>query len=664
MNLPLATYILFHSSCKDGLKYYTEIYKLLCRDADRPFTDGIDIPVYMRTGTDEDHSSIPEIDISSSEKTLILLLVDDYMYCSRKWSNYISYIRKLHEDNELKVSIQCIALCNNAFDLDEELGKRQFISLPSCDLLEEQSWKEFQIRVFDAIIRFLQDDVEEYKLKLFISHSKKDKDRYGEQIAKELRDYIRSKTKLDSFFDANDIIDGISFGDQIKDNAEKKRTTLIVIYTDSYSEREWCQKEILFAKAAMRPIIVVSALRGTTTRAFPYIANIPHILYAGDWSEVLILALRTTLDQLYQTRYLSMLQASLSEKEQSEFNVLPFAPEAYSYTYGELSKNIIYPEPPLFKDELDGLSKINKATEPKLFLTPMQLLASEINLSGKTVGISVSESPEANSIGYGEIMFKDFIVEVSRHLLVAGAEMVYGGDLRAQGFTHLFKELSFQYGEYQQNKDRHTKYFTNYFAWPIHLNLTIQQRSQFERSRVGIVEIDAPDDYTGDKSIFLRPTDNESNLVWAKSLNKMRNKMESHVNARIILGGKLSGFKGYMAGLLEEFYIAQAMEHPVYIVGGFGGAARLIASMLLGEKTVDDAIDIARQNETYHEFTNYCASKKLSMGYDMLQMATAKGIDGLHNGLTPEDNNILFRSTNIIEIISLILKGLNYRSQQ
>ena len=86
--------------------------------------------------------------------------------------------------------------------------------------------------------------------------------------------------------------------------------------------------------------------------------------------------------------------------------------------------------------------------------------------------------------------------------------------------------------------------------------------------------------------------------------------------------------------------------------------------MLLGEKTVDDAIDIARQNETYHEFTNYCASKKLSMGYDMLQMATAKGIDGLHNGLTPEDNNILFRSTNIIEIISLILKGLNYRSQQ
>ena len=664
MNLPVAIYILFHSSCKDGLKYYTEIYKLLCRDADRPFTDGIDIPVYMRTGSDEDKNTIPEINISSSEKTLILLLVDDYMYCSRKWSEYISYIRKIQEDNKQKVCMQCIALCGNAFDLDEELGKQQFISLPTYELLEEQSWNEFQIRVFDAIIRFIQDNEEEQKLKLFISHSKKDKNKYGEQIAKELRDYIRSKTKLDSFFDANDIIDGYSFGDQIRDNVEKKRTTLIVIHTDSYSEREWCQKEILLAKAAMRPIIVVSALEGTASRTFPYIANIPHTQYRGDWSGVLILALRTTLDQLYQTKYLSMLQVSLPEKERNKFNVLPFPPEAYSYTYEELSKDIIYPEPPLFKDELDVLSRINKDGEhPKRFLTPMQLLASEINLSGMTVGISVSESPEANSIGFGDIMFRDFIVEVSRHLLVAGAHMAYGGDLRAQGFTHLFKDLSFQYGEYQQNKDRHTKYFTNYFAWPIHLGLTIQQRSQFERSRVEIAEIDAPDDYTGDKSIFLRPTDNESNLVWAKSLIKMRNKMESHVNARIILGGKLSGFKGYMAGLLEEFYIAQAMEHPVYIVGGFGGAAGLIASMLLGEKTVDDAIVIARQNETYHEFTNYCASKKLSMGYDMLQMATVKGIDGLHNGLTPEENNILFRSTNIIEIISLILKGLNDRLQ-
>lgn len=664
MTLPLTTYILFHSSCKDGLKYYTEIYKLLCRDADRPFSDGIDIPVYMRTGSDEDKSTIPEIDISSSDKTLILLLVDDYMYCSRKWSVYISYVRKLQEDNKNKVCIQCIALCGNAFDLDEELGKRQFISLPTCDLLEGKSWDEFQIRVFDAIIRFIQDNEEEQKLKLFISHSKKDKNKYGEQIAKELRDYIRSKTKLDSFFDANDIIDGYSFGDQIRDNVEKKRTTLIVIHTDSYSEREWCQKEILLAKAAMRPIIVVSALEGTASRAFPYIANIPHTQYRGDWSGVLILALRTTLDQLYQSRYLSMLQKSLSEEEQSKFNILPFAPEAYSFTYRELSKDIIYPEPPLFKDELDVLNKINKANEPKRFLTPMQLLASEINLSGMTIGISVSESPEANSLGMGDIMFRDFIVEVSRHLLVAGAHMAYGGDLRAQGFTHLFKDLSFQYGEYQQNKERQTKYFTNYFAWPIHLGLTIQQRSQFERSRVEIAEIDAPDDYTGDKSNFLRPTDNESNLVWAKSLNKMRKEMESHVDARIILGGKISGFKGYMAGLFEEYYIAQAMGHPIYIVGGFGGAAGMIASMLLGEKAIINTIDMASQNPSYHEFNAYCSKKGLSLGYEQLQLAIDKGIDGLCNGLSHEDNIVLFQSSNIIEIISLILKGLNKKLQK
>ena len=30
-----------------------------------------------------------------------------------------------------------------------------------------------------------------------------------------------------------------------------------------------------------------------------------------------------------------------------------------------------------------------------------------------------------------------------------------------------------------------------------------------------------------------------------------------------------------------------------------------------------------------------------------------------NNGLTPEENDILFHTTNILEIVSLILKGLN-----
>ena len=47
------------------------------------------------------------------------------------------------------------------------------------------------------------------------------------------------------------------------------------------------------------------------------------------------------------------------------------------------------------------------------------------------------------------------------------------------------------------------------------------------------------------------------------------------------------------------------------------------------------------------------------MGYDRLEAIVAGGIDGLKNGLTKEQNNILLQSTDVIEIVGLILKGLS-----
>jgi len=58
MRKNLAIYVLFHTSNEHGKKAYDAIYKLLCRDADHPFEDGIDIPVYLRMGDDDEHKVI------------------------------------------------------------------------------------------------------------------------------------------------------------------------------------------------------------------------------------------------------------------------------------------------------------------------------------------------------------------------------------------------------------------------------------------------------------------------------------------------------------------------------------------------------------------------------------------------------------------------------
>lgn len=654
MKKNLAVFVLYHSQYSQGKAIYSDIYKLLCRDANHPFEDGLDIPVYLRTGDDDQLRDISPINLDNTEKVFILLLVDDKMYCSDIWHNYIGQIVKLQQEHADQVLIMCVELSKFSFDIGFGLSDKQFIRLNSYSI--HDNWQEFQIRLYDNLIRFIKRD-ELNKLRIFISHSKKDDNKIGLQRAFEFRDYIRSKTKLDSFFDANDILDGQDFENQIKSNAAGEMSLLVILNSNTYSEREWCQKEVLFAKKNKIPTIAVSLLDGEVKRSFPYISNIPYIRFNNNWGDVLALLLRTALDQNNQAKYLANLRDELDEPVRNTFQVLPFSPEAYSYVYDELSSNIIYPEPPLSKDELDVLTKI--AGKDKQFITPMQLLARTVNLNGMSVAISVSEAPDSDVLGYGADMIRDLTIELSRHLLIAGAKMVYGGDLRDGGYTELFSDMSLQYKNYQGDVDRDTIFFRNFFAWPIYLNFTTETKLQYKNSRVDPVFVDCPDEYGGDKSKPIAPVNNENSYIYALSLLKMRKQMESESNARVILGGKTFGFSGFMAGVIEEYIQAMEAGHPVYLLGGFGGAASLLASLIRKEKSIAAVIEEASKTPRYAEFMSYCKDRSIDMGYGRLEAIVAGGIDGLKNGLTVEQNYILLQSTDVIEIVGLILKGLS-----
>lgn len=86
-------------------------------------------------------------------------------------------------------------------------------------------------------------------------------------------------------------------------------------------------------------------------------------------------------------------------------------------------------------------------------------------LEGKNIAISISESEELNQLGFSDTHVKDAIIEFARHLLIQGATLVYGGDLRIDGFTEIFADLAEQY------RLSSTLPFKNYFSFPIHLNI-------------------------------------------------------------------------------------------------------------------------------------------------------------------------------------------------
>ena len=51
--------------------------------------------------------------------------------------------------------------------------------------------------------------------------------------------------------------------------------------------------------------------------------------------------------------------------------------------------------------------------------------------------------------------------------------------------------------------------------------------------------------------------------------------------ARIILGGKDADFSGFLPGLFEEALVTLQHKKPLFILGGFGGAAQILAQGIL-----------------------------------------------------------------------------------
>ena len=235
--------------------------------------------------------------------------------------------------------------------------------------------------------------------------------------------------------------------------------------------------------------------------------------------------------------------------------------------------------------------------------------------------------------------------------------MIYGGDLRKDGFTELFRDLSYQYGQYEKERPE-ICYFRNYLAWPLYNNISLSVKAEYRSCRVELVD-GQPSDAVPDeaKSEFIPPVGNENRYMWATSLTAMRYQEEQEAAARILVGGRTSGFTGQMAGIVEEFIIAKEKNHPIYLIGGFGGAAKVLVDII--EKKDGVSSDTLKQkaltDDKYRALCDYYESKAQHIAYEDLDNIT---IAQLGNGLTEEDNKRLFHSVNVIEIVSLVLKGL------
>jgi hypothetical protein len=259
-------------------------------------------------------------------------------------------------------------------------------------------------------------------------------------------------------------------------------------------------------------------------------------------------------------------------------------------------------------------------------------------LSNKAVAISISESSDMASLGLAEEHLRDAMAEIARHLLAMGAQLIYGGDLRAHGFTDLLFELVTRHRRDADVGDPRTGVLS-YLAWPSYAGQSLKEVKSLSDELAGIAEFRFLDKQGRETSLESISEQRQSGIThdeWATALTSMRRRITDASNARIILGGRVKGYKGRMPGVAEEALQSLVDKRPLFLMAGFGGCARDIAN--------DIGFD-TKPSAAYVEWSDRKAFKSF-------------GTAALNNGLNHSENASLVRTPHIDEAIGLILRGL------
>jgi len=290
------------------------------------------------------------------------------------------------------------------------------------------------------------------------------------------------------------------------------------------------------------------------------------------------------------------------------------------------------------------------------------VLSRKFYLKGKTIGISISESDNLSELGYGVPHLKDAVIEVARYILASGGKLAYGGDMRQGGFTELIFDLLAYYKADSELPP--SERFYSYLAYPISANLSLEKEAEL-RQNVSFKKIPPPKDLQIENvKEFLKPNSPENLYVWSRSLTKMREEMEAICDARIFIGGASKGFKGRCPGILEELLIALQNNHPIYLIGAFGGITRDIIEALKGQDPNSFSDQYYFDNVDYKKMFSIYNEKhpdKLIDYPKYLSMLKEFGLKKVsnQNGLSEEDNLRLTLTPHISEMVYFILKGLS-----
>ena len=281
-------------------------------------------------------------------------------------------------------------------------------------------------------------------------------------------------------------------------------------------------------------------------------------------------------------------------------------------------------------------------------------------LQGKRIAISISESEELEQSDLSDSHLKDISIKIARYLIVNGATLLYGGDLRNGGFTKLCSKISFQNKYLSNNQSR----FINYFPFPNSKSVSLNDEAICVKEQMDTIILEPPKHLGNiDTERKYAPSENlDDKFVFSECFADMRIVIANKSDSRVLLGGKQKNFLGYIPGIIEEAYQSLKANKAIFLLGGFGGATKSLIRVITGDRPRELTNEFQFDNIFLNEFRNFCLGKSvINLDYvylvDFFQHHNIELISK-QNGLSIEENKILFESTDIYELVFLIIKGM------
>lgn len=672
---PLLVQFEFHPDSQEAEAVAKYLHEVLNAD---PAVPGLQVPTFYTPNDGSGDPPEPRV-ATEADRVVVVLLADDHLrVAARKptksgltWGEYATKLRSLTEAAGHR--FMPVQLTESAFPIDSRLDDTNFLRAWAIDGVEERH-RFIARRLVHLLIRRLQprpDNEDAPPVTIFLSHTKIDLD-HEPRVVKTLLGHLTATQPEKTWFDSGDISSGSRFAHEIEKGV--KDAALLAIVTDSYSSRSWCRKEVLFAKHYQRPVVIVDAVQERETRRFPYSGNTPVIRWRGhgqDAQGVVDLLLREVLRHAYA-------EEILKQRKREGDVVLPAGPELVTIVHLRKEKEqpvVLYPDPPLGPEELEVLERTGVRVE-----TPLQrhALAHDLRRRNLTVALSVSGAEDLGRYGLRRAHLDSIFLELSRYLLVAGVRLAYGGHLKADSYTlrlaDLLRDPIVEHLRGTQTTEQLPAELVTYLPWPMLASVREEARLG---QLVDLIRCERPADIDESlDSAFVASPDVEvltnspvHRLAWARGLTGMRERQTKEVAARIAVGGKIGrrddGYLGRMPGVLEEALLAIRAQRPVYLVGAFGGCARLVLDAL-------DGVSRTELTWAHHQQLPYAEDlKKLyverGLELDEFESIAAElktcGLSGLKNGLSVEENRELATSRSAERIVELVLHGLQQCDQ-